>query len=57
MFEFAGDAVDPLVQHFVDAVGEIDELLVHMPGLEVEAGGEALAGVEHGAGAVSYTHL
>ena len=49
LLEFAGDAVDPLVQHFVDAVGEIDEFVVDVAGLEVEAGGEAFAGVEHGA--------
>ena len=47
LFEFAGDAVDALVQHFVDAIGEIDELVMDVPGLEIEAGGEALAGVEH----------
>ena len=50
LLEFAGDAVDPLVQHLVDAVGEIDELVVDVAGLEIEAGGEALAGVEHRAG-------
>ena len=49
LLEFAGDAVDPLVQHLVDAVGQIDELFMDVAGLEVEAGGEALAGVEHGA--------
>ena len=49
LLEFAGDAVDPLVQHLVDAVGQIDELVMDVAGLEVEAGGEALAGVEHGA--------
>ena len=47
LLEFDGDAVDPLVQHLVDAVGQIDELVMDVPGLEVEAGGEALAGVEH----------
>ncbi len=47
LFEFAGDAVDPLVQHLMDAVGQIDELVMHVPGLEIEAGGEAFAGVEH----------
>ena len=50
LLEFAGDAVDPLVQHLVDAVGEIDELVMHVTGLEIEAGGKALAGVEHRAG-------
>ena len=50
LLEFAGDAVDPLVQHLVDAVGEIDELVMDVTGLEIEAGGEALAGVEHRAG-------
>ena len=49
LLEFGRDAVDPLVQHFVDAVGQIDEFVVHMAGLEVEAGGEALGRVEHGA--------
>ncbi len=47
LLEFAGDAVDALVQHFVDAVGQIDELVMDVAGLEVEAGGEALRGVEH----------
>ncbi len=47
LFEFAGDAVDPLVQHLMDAVGQVDELVMDVPGLEIEAGGEALAGVEH----------
>ena len=47
LLEFAGDAVDALVQHLVDAIGEIDELVMDVPGLEIEAGGEALAGVEH----------
>ena len=37
----------PLVQHLVDAVGEIDELVMDVAGLEIEAGGEPLAGVEH----------
>ena len=50
LLELAGDAVDALVQHLVDAVGEIDELVMDVPGLEIEAGGEALAGVEHRAG-------
>ena len=50
LLEIAGDAVDALVQHLVDAVGEIDELVMHVAGLEVEAGGQALGGVEHGAG-------
>ena len=49
-FELAGDAVDALVQHVVDAVGEVDEFVVHVAGLEIEAGGQPLAGVEHGAG-------
>ena len=49
LLEFAGDAVDALVEHFVDAVGQIDELVVHVAGLEVEAGGQPLGGVEHGA--------
>jgi hypothetical protein len=47
LLEFGGDAVDPLVQHLVDAVGQFDELVMDMAGLEIEAGGEALAGVEH----------
>src|SRR6266478_2115879 len=47
LLEFAGDAVDPLVQDLVDTVGKLDELVMHVAGLEVEAGGEALAGVEH----------
>ena len=50
LLEFAGDAVDALVQHLVDAVGEIDELVMDVAGLEIEAGGQPLAGVEHGAG-------
>ena len=49
LLEFAGDAVDTLVQHLVDAIGEIDELVVDVAGLEVEAGGQPLGGVEHGA--------
>ena len=49
LLEFAGDAVDALVQHLVDAIGEIDELVVDVAGLEVEAGGQPLGGVEHGA--------
>ena len=47
LLEFAGDAVDPLVQHLMDAVGQIDELVMDVAGLEIEAGGETLAGVEH----------
>ena len=49
LFEFAGDAVDAFVEHLVDAVGQIDELVVYVAGLEVEAGGQPLGGVEHGA--------
>src|SRR3981081_1677631 len=49
LLEFVGDAVDPLVQHLVDAVGQVDELVMHVTSLEVKAGGEAFAGVEHGA--------
>ncbi|MGY3034801.1 hypothetical protein ACVIIV_003971 [Bradyrhizobium sp. USDA 4354] len=49
LLELAGDAVDALVQHLVDTVGEIDELVVDVTGFEVEAGGQPLAGVEHGA--------
>ena len=45
----AGDAIDALVQHLVDAVGEIDELVMHVAGFEVEAGGQPLGSVEHGA--------
>ena len=33
----------------MDAVGEIDEFVVHMAGLEVEAGGQPFGCVEHGA--------
>ncbi len=47
LLELADDAVDPLVQHFVDAVGQIREFVMHVTGLEVEAGGQAFAGVEH----------
>ena len=50
LLEFAGDAVDAFVQHLVDAVGQIDELVVDVAGLEIEAGGQPFAGVEHGAG-------
>ncbi len=50
LLEVAGDAVDPLVQKFVDPVGQVDELVMDVPGLEVEARGEAFAGVEHRAG-------
>ena len=50
LLELAGDAIDALVQHLVYAVGEIDEFVVDVPGLEIEAGGEAFAGVEHRAG-------
>jgi hypothetical protein len=49
LLELAGDAVDAFVQHLVDAVGQIDELVVDVAGLEVEAGGQAFRGVEHGA--------
>ncbi len=50
LLEIASDAVDALVQHLVDTVGEIDELVMHVAGLEVETGGEAFGGVEHRAG-------
>ena len=50
LLEFAGDAVDALVQHLMDAIGQIDELVMDVAGLEVEAGGQPLGGVEHGAG-------
>ena len=50
LLELAGDAVDALVQHLVDAIGEVDELVMDVAGLEVEAGGQPLRGVEHGAG-------
>ncbi len=49
MLEFAGDAVEPLVQHVVNPIGEIDELVVNVTGLEIEACRQALAGIEHGA--------
>ncbi len=49
LLELAGDAVDALVQHLMDAVGEVDEFVVDVAGLEVEAGGQPFAGVEHGA--------
>ena len=49
LLELAGDAVDALVQHLVDAIGQIDELVMDVAGLEVEAGGQPLGGVEHGA--------
>ena len=55
--ELAGDAVDAVVQHLVDAVGEVDELVVHVAGLEVEAGGQPLGGVEHGAGGLGARFL
>ena len=47
LLELAGDALDALVQHVVDAIGEVDEFVVHMAGLEIQAGGQPLAGVEH----------
>ena len=50
LLELGGDAVDPLVQHLVDAVGQLDEFVVDVAGLEIQAGSEALAGVEHRAG-------
>ena len=49
LLEFGGDAVEPLVHHVVDAVGEVDEVVVHVAGLEVQAGGQPLAGLQHGA--------
>jgi len=42
-----GDAVDPFVQHLMDAVGQFGELVMYVSGLKVEAAGKALAGVEH----------
>ena len=57
LLELAGDAVDALVQHFMDAVGEVDELVVDVAGLEVEAGGQPLRGVEHGAGGLGARFL
>ena len=50
LLEFGGDAVEPVVQHVVDAVRQIDELVMDVAGLEVQARGQAFAGVEHGAG-------
>ncbi len=50
LLEFIGDAIDAFVQHLVDAIGQIDELVMDVAGLEVEAGGQALGGVEHRAG-------
>src|SRR5260370_11358011 len=47
MLEFAGDAVDPFVQYLMEAVGQFGELVMYVSGLEVEAAGKALAGVEH----------
>ena len=34
----------------MNAIGQIDELVMDMAGLEVEAGGQSFGGVEHGAG-------
>ncbi len=50
LLEFADDTVDPFAQHFVDTVGEVGEFVVHMAGLEIEAVGQPLAGLKHGAG-------
>ena len=50
LLEFAGDAVDALVQHLMDTIGQIDELVMDVAGLEVKAGGQPLGGVQHGAG-------
>ncbi len=50
LLKLAGDAVDALVQHLVDAIGQVDELVMDVAGLEVEAGGEPLGGVHHRAG-------
>ena len=49
LLEFAGDAVHTLVQHFVDAIGQFDELVMDVSGFEIEAGGEALTCIEYGA--------
>ena len=43
--EFAGGTIEALVEHVVHAIGKIGELLVHMTGLEIEAGSQPLAGV------------
>ncbi len=34
----------------MNPIGEIDELVVNVAGLEIQAGGQPLAGIEHGAG-------
>ena len=33
----------------MDTIGEVDELVVDVSGLEVQAGGQTLAGIKHGA--------
>src|SRR6202011_6360770 len=49
LLELAGDAVDSFIQQVVNSIGEIDELVVNVAGLEIEAARQALAGIEHGA--------
>ncbi len=49
LLEFGGDALEPLVHHVVDAVGQVDEVVVHVAGLEVQAGGQPLARLQDGA--------
>ncbi len=47
LFEIGGDAIETLVEHVVDAVGEFDELVVDVAGLEIQAGGQPFGGIEH----------
>ena len=47
LLEFRGNAIEPLVQHLMNAVGQIDEFVVNVTGLEVQARCQAFAGVQH----------
>ncbi len=49
LLEFGGDAIKALVHHVMDAIRQIDEVVVHMAGLEVQARRQPLAGFQHGA--------
>src|SRR5215216_5037298 len=49
LLEFAGDTIDTLVQHFVDTIGEVDELVMDVSGLEIEAGRKPFARVQDSA--------
>ena len=46
------DLIEPRAHHLLQAAGEIGELVVHVLGLEVEAGGQPVAGRGDGRGGV-----